>query len=42
MTEFFEIARGEVEAAERAGRFKDLDLEGAQDKHLIELKVCRA
>lgn len=39
MEAFFSIARAETEAAERSGRFKDLDLEVAEDRHLIELKV---
>ncbi len=39
MEAFFSIARAETEAAERSGRFKDLDLEVSEDRHLIELKV---
>jgi hypothetical protein len=37
--EYYHIARADLEAAERAGRFKDVDLETAEDQHLIEQKV---
>ena len=39
VSEFFEIARAEVEAVERSHRLKDIDLETEEDRHLIELKV---
>ena len=37
--EYYHIARADLEAAERVGRFKDADLETAEDRHLIEQKV---
>jgi hypothetical protein len=37
--EYYHIARADLETAERAGRFKDVDLETAEDQHLIEQKV---
>lgn len=39
VTEFFEIARAEVEDVERNCRLKDVDLEKEEDRHLLELKV---
>jgi hypothetical protein len=38
--EYYHIARADLDAAERTGRFKDVDLETAEDQHLIEQKVC--
>ena len=44
--EYYHIAHADLEAAERAGRFKDVDLETAEDQHLIEQKarptLCKA
>jgi hypothetical protein len=39
VTGFLEIARANAEDIERSCRFKDVDLEKEEDRHLIEVKV---